>query len=710
MRAQRIIFGFVTVFGTTLEVQAQRVLFVDQTAQRANDGSNWENAFADLQDALFVAESGDEVWVAVGTYRPDRGMGDRLATFRLVSGVGLYGGFAGWEECREERNWVVNETILSGDLNGDDGPLNCEEVSDCCREHQGAGCDEPSCEAIVCAADSDCCADGEFGTWDSSCAAIATRACCHLGSWRSCENSHFVTMTVDCGPGTVLDGFTVVGSYYNSQRDPYYGYITGAGIRCHSSSLTVANCRLRRNFGGAIAGDGNSVTISESSFHDTRPGVSGGLDNSDLSIVRCQFFDNAHNIAVNGGNLILQRCTFMGNTIASVSGIFVPGNGTVDGCLFMGGGGLTVTNARATVANSVFVGNLQHLGIYSSAVTVDNCLLTGSTQNTVIGDGRALFRNCAFVNNAPYLPAIRFGFGNLAVLNCTIFGNGTIPGCCGGAGGGGGIDLSNGSAQVLNSIIWGNGGSIHQTDERNQINLDAVSTLEIDYSIVEGWSGALGGPGNDGNFGADPLFVDPDGPDDIPGTEDDDVRLSPGSPAINAGLSSSSFLTPTDLDGHSRILCGNVDIGAYEFGIGDFDCNRTVNLADFAWFPYCLTGPMPGVEAVQTNIGERDPPYVAPRINRDATFERLDAARSLPVAARKLAESDRFLTGAARKDGSPYLPSPFDIRHSTWGDKTAPSRSRLGSTTAAGCEAFDFNTDSAIDLLDLAGFQRAFSP
>jgi len=40
----------------------------------------------------------------------------------------------------------------------------------------------------------------------------------------------------------------------------------------------------------------------------------------------------------------------------------------------------------------------------------------------------------------------------------------------------------------------------------------------------------------DGNIDADPLFVDPDGPDNDPNTwEDKDYHLSPGSPCIDAG-------------------------------------------------------------------------------------------------------------------------------------------------------------------------------
>lgn len=32
-------------------------------------------------------------------------------------------------------------------------------------------------------------------------------------------------------------------------------------------------------------------------------------------------------------------------------------------------------------------------------------------------------------------------------------------------------------------------------------------------------------------------------------------------------------------------------MGAFEFGGGDYDCDRTVNLGDFICWPVCMTGP-----------------------------------------------------------------------------------------------------------------------
>jgi len=78
-------------------------------------GSAW-GAACGLQHALNdIAVSGDELWVAAGTYKPTAD-NSRSATFQLKNGVGVYGGFAMTETLRSQRNWTANVTVLSGDI------------------------------------------------------------------------------------------------------------------------------------------------------------------------------------------------------------------------------------------------------------------------------------------------------------------------------------------------------------------------------------------------------------------------------------------------------------------------------------------------------------------------------------------------------------------------------------------------------------------
>ena len=96
-----------------------KVIYVDDNASEGGDGSSWATAHKYLQDALAVAEYGDEIWVAEGTYKPDQGegmiSGSRITTFILVDGVMMIGGFLGIETSNIPFG-ENNKTFLSGRL------------------------------------------------------------------------------------------------------------------------------------------------------------------------------------------------------------------------------------------------------------------------------------------------------------------------------------------------------------------------------------------------------------------------------------------------------------------------------------------------------------------------------------------------------------------------------------------------------------------
>ncbi len=637
-------------------VEGQTVIHVDQHAAGRNDGTSWIDALSDLQDALAVAQFGDQVWIAAGRYTPDRGTGDRTTVFRVPDGVRLYGGFFGDEECLDERDWIVNVTSLSGDLAGDDGPRDCDLYTDCCREHEGNTCDNAECQARVCAAYPYCC-DERSSSWDRTCTVIAERECCDVGSWQSCENSYIVIDVSDTSTATGFDGLLLTGAYINyaesfdilggivilaDRAGPAFRNVTfgedsfrtlfgrqAYGIQITNSdflathndalevregSVTVADCRIAPGGAGWIV-DSGVLTVTNTDFagggRRDRPFLTTKIypKNTRMVVRECTFHDSRSGaINLNGGSVLIENCDFIAN-------------GRDVTC---GHTSLTIRNCRIVDPGGAY------MSLNACNVLIENSLLLGSESRST--------------------GAIYASEGLLNIVNSAIVGYHAE------GSNGGGLFLDWGHTTVTNSIFLDNrsvDGADVREGELGSFYFSNGATLDINHSIVDGWTGLLGGVGNSGN---DPLFVDADGADDIRGTEDDDLRLSPDSPAINAGdpdfgegkdplcpptgegkvelcpspeTDKVELCPPRDLDGHARILCGRVDIGPYEFGIGDYDCNQAVELTDFAHWAQCMTDP------VMTALAGEPP--VAP----------------------------------------------------------------------AGCEAFDFNADGAVDLRDFAAFQLA---
>ena len=82
------------------------ILYVNAKARGpTHDGMSWGSAYLTIADALGASISGDEIWVAAGTY---------VGSVTLRGGAALYGGFAGTETARSQRDWRRNVTIMDG--------------------------------------------------------------------------------------------------------------------------------------------------------------------------------------------------------------------------------------------------------------------------------------------------------------------------------------------------------------------------------------------------------------------------------------------------------------------------------------------------------------------------------------------------------------------------------------------------------------------
>lgn len=107
----------------TMAPDAGDIYYVAETGI-GSDGKSWVNAFTNLQDALFAASGGDEIWVAAGVYYPDEGFGQFnnavSSTFVMTDGVTIYGGFDTNDTQLSDRDWERNVTVLSGDIDQND--------------------------------------------------------------------------------------------------------------------------------------------------------------------------------------------------------------------------------------------------------------------------------------------------------------------------------------------------------------------------------------------------------------------------------------------------------------------------------------------------------------------------------------------------------------------------------------------------------------
>ncbi len=165
-------------------------------------------------------------------------------------------------------------------------------------------------------------------------------------------------------------------------------------------------------------------------------------------------------------------------------------------------------------------------------------------------NGNLLISNSLFVGNeAPFGGAIHQVFGQLHVINSTIFDNFAI-------GAGGGIYNASGALTVDNAIVWGNqaGGSGHQ-------HFNEGGTGLWRYTLFANGSGDIVGPDGlsfEHALHQDPQFADPAGGNYLPG---------PGSPAVDSGsnaLYETAVDLPWDLGGNARIAAGTIDRGALE--------------------------------------------------------------------------------------------------------------------------------------------------
>ncbi len=413
------------------ETSPAKIIYVDDDAAGVNDGSSWENAYIYLQDALVDANDSDkpvEIRVAGGIYTPDKGAnqitGYRYATFQLINGVTIKGGYAGLTDPNA-RDIELYETILSGDLNGDDGP-NFENNT---------------------------------------------------------ENSYHVVESSYKNETAVIDGFTITGGNNswtlpeNSSNINIWILPQGSGMYNEYGSPAIINCIFTGNrsdrSGGGIYNNNSNPILTNCSFSRNYAGANGGgMENNESNPIMTICVFNKNQALNNGGGMndnysspSLTNCIFSMNDAGAG-----------------GGGGISNFNyCRPELTNCIFLKNTSVYGggicnINDSSSTLANCIFSG---NSARGKGGGIYivsgnfeiNNCVFTGNSAYegggISALN---SNTIINNCIFSGNRADLG--------GGIYKNFGDSILNNCIIWDN--------FPNQIYGDAIVTYS---DIQGGWDG-----------------------------------------------------------------------------------------------------------------------------------------------------------------------------------------------------------------------------
>ena len=358
-RAPIASFGFAFLsIGTTLVLASAHAsagtIFVNVAQVTGlNNGSTWADAYQGidgLKTALTAAVAGDQIWVAKGTYKPTTTL-TRSIYFDLKNNVELYGGFVGSEAGLDQRDVVLNPTILSGDLNNDDG--------------------------------SNAFADNSFhllngGTVNST--AVVDGFTVRGG------NANGTGGNTDRGGGILCVGGaspTIRSCVFIANRCTFGG---GAGY-INASSPNFTDVRFDSNVGGSFGGAFDMATnvaasYTRCSFLHNTAARAGGIEIFSSGVVKvtnCLFFDNTSTGSGGGGAIFvsasspsIRNCTIVGNksTVNATAGI-------------LGGGGST------SVANCILYFNQGPGGVMGSTNQVSNaglsyCCVQGGAIGTAI--------------------------------------------------------------------------------------------------------------------------------------------------------------------------------------------------------------------------------------------------------------------------------------------------------------------------------------
>lgn len=479
------------------------VIYVKTTGDDNNNGSTWDLAKQTITDALDTAATGDEIWVAAGTYNE---------LIFVKAAVQVYGGFAGTETSRDDRNWEANQTIIdSSSVQGN------EDYRSTVTFANGIGTNTSIDGFTIAGGTGTVLRHHRYGGG----------IYCEDRSSPTIANNHITHNSADSGAGIFCYNFSRPLIYNNIITDNtaedwgggiycWYDPPGGSPLPAETPVADIYNNLITYNtasWGGGVAVYSSSVIIDGLPSAKLRDNIiyGNGRNPSDTS---------RYTESVGGGIY----CEY-------VSPLTITGN-NVYGNESYRSGGIHCSNSLVMAANNRVAANSAELGagigIYRSDATV--------TSNTIIGN----------MANARGGGIYCKGYSSSNLINNTVVSNtaDTV---------GGGIYLEDSDPFVLNNIVAFNSEGIR-----------TVSTIPFSSRVPFLKANCVYGNGNTDYAGLITsnmldIHTDPK----LAGVGYGNVHIQPDSPCVNAGYSAAIQPGWTDVDGQSRAI-GVVDIGADE--------------------------------------------------------------------------------------------------------------------------------------------------
>lgn len=500
---------FVGLFiGWTMDGQ---ITYVNLIAEGKNDGSSWEDAYTDLNEAFEKTKSG-AIWIAEGKYFPTDGT-DRTIAFVVSSNVSILGGFPKKDEPRlGDRDWKKYETIISGEIGSSDEEDNSFSLLI-------MDFDEPANNLI----------DGVFFEDANSAVTESEGGAINIRGNRNPESKVIFN---NC-------------EFYNNR-----GNSSGGAIDCDDVMLEIKNCLFEYNTadydGGAIAvnsriANGYLLNLENCIFqgnyaeHGGALSVSGTFNPKVKAIIRgCQFEDNT---SIVGGGAIESTWLSLEVYNSKFSSNFTSSKG---GAINFFSDHESTQDAQLWVVNCEFEFNKSnHIGGAIGGKGIHRIVSSLFIENNATNGGGAIYHSEE---------------DSLMVTNCTFVRNVS-------SGDGEVISNSEGDSTftfITNSVFFEN-----ELFLNNMFDFSRPKNYaEIHYSFINKSTCPEDIICGDGMiFNENSPFED---------YQTDRFVPKENSPLINAGKNDHLFLFPfpeTDMTYQPRIVGGTVDIGAYEVSV-----------------------------------------------------------------------------------------------------------------------------------------------